>query len=169
METRQGIKAPVSTNQSSAQIVTPINKPIVKAEAPIISVPTPTPTPTPTKPVYQAPVPKMAPAPARSNNSIVSRQNTPVKTPTIMKPQPFRPSSMATFEVQQSPVSTLSLGDLSSAQPLNFKGRPDTIRPEKKVLDTLEKETDGDTLKNWPTGEDDWSEGEEIDLKNQDQ
>ncbi|MEI6835996.1 MAG: type IV secretion system DNA-binding domain-containing protein [Candidatus Falkowbacteria bacterium] len=154
MEGRQGIKT-VTTNQPAAQIVTSINKPLAKVEVPVVLTPTPT------------PILKATPIVTRPNNPVV-RQNTPVKMPNIVKPQPFRPSSMATFEVPQAPVSTLSLGDLSSAQPLNFKGRPDTIKSEKKNLDISEKESDGETLRNWPTGDENWSEGEEIDLKNQD-
>ena len=145
----------MTTNQPAAQIVTSINKPLAKVEVPVVLTPTPT------------PILKATPIVTRPNNPVV-RQNTPVKMPNIVKPQPFRPSSMATFEVPQAPVSTLSLGDLSSAQPLNFKGRPDTIKSEKKNLDISEKESDGETLRNWPTGDENWSEGEEIDLKNQD-
>jgi len=89
-------------------------------------------------------------------------------TSSVVKPQPFRPSSMANYEVAQKPSSTLSLGDLSSAQPLNFKGRPDMVKPDNKTITETEKEDDPQILKNWPVGDENWPEGEEINLERQD-
>ena len=108
-------------------------------------------------------------SPKPINNVQASRQFIPqpkINPPiiNIIKPQPFRPSSMVTFEVETKSVTTsLSLGDLSLAQPLNFRGKPDMVKPELK-----EKEEDSEILKNWPTGENDWQEGEEINLNKQD-
>lgn len=110
-------------------------------------------------PVNQVPVNSSTPRPVQNvakpvNNKPVFPKNNPPK------PQPFRPSSMAAFEVPEKPVSTMSLGDLTKAQPLNFKGQPEKIKPQEVLPDKIEEE---EIFKNWPTGES-WQEGEEIDL-----
>ncbi len=111
-----------------------------------------------------------------NNSQIPPRQSTnqaanvnilrPLKPQAPIKPQPFRPSSMASFEVPEKPVATMSLGDLSSAQPLNFKGRPDMVKTDKNITEVNDKD-DGELLANWPAG-DNWQEGEEINLNKQD-
>ena len=147
------------------QTVPPVQAPIIistKPQTPVAEAVRPTPvvikpvqTPTPIVNQIIKPV---------SNNSVPTKKPVaPRPQYNVVKPQPFRPSSMEAFEVPEKPVSTFSLGDLSKVQPLNFKGRPDMVKPEKVEV---EKEIDSEILKNWPSG-DAWQEGEEIDLSKQ--
>lgn len=150
MDARQGIK-------STESVVT--NTPVIPAS-------TPTPIQTTPKPVSPAPVvatqkkPLQTPVKTQTTKAnIPPRPNTP-------KPQPFRPSSMEAFEVPEKPVATFSLGDLTKTQPLNFKGKPDTVKTVETVELEEEKYIADEVFKNWPNG-DDWQEGEEIDLSKQ--
>ncbi len=140
--------------------------------------------------IKAAPAPtvsNVAPAPAVKNQTVASAPTTTVSKQSQTKnnyvkpaapvgsvtkpnnfskpniPQPFRPSAMEAFEVPEKPVTTLSLGDLTKAQPLNFKGQPEKNKPD-KIDEKIENESE--VLKHWPTG-DSWQEGEEINL-NQD-
>jgi len=149
METRQGtVSAPVPVSAPAAPAI------------PKVVIPAPSVAPVLAKPVSPVITPKVVasvkPAYQPKPNNIPSAK------PNMVKPQPFRPSSMEAFEVPAAPVATLSLGDLTKAQPLNFKGRPDMVKPEKEE----DVNMGSDVLKNWPSG-DTWQEGEEIDLSKQ--
>jgi len=184
MDTKQPkAVAPVVTSTPVAKIVIPTPIPVIPvvtpASAPIVApkpvspvvAPTPAPittttttTTTTSVPQIQAVSPKKIIIDPQIIKNIQST-NTQTSTPKMnnqVKTQPFRPSSMASFEVQQKPASTFSLGDLTSAQPLNFKGKSDMVKPEIKV-----KEDDSEILKNWPSDDKGWEEGEEIDLSKQ--
>lgn len=182
MDLRQGIKPAKVEASAPVKPVTPVT-PAPVAQAPVKAVPvaapqpviTPKPvqnqpiTPKPATPIQArpvTPVQRVNQAPVTNQAKPVSQAPTPRQTspirPNIVKPQPFRPSSMEAFEVPEKPVVTFSLGDLTKSQPLNFKGKPDKVKVE--PLDEV-KDTDSEILKNWPSG-DDWKEGEEIDLSN---
>lgn len=136
LETKQVVK-PVITkpvipvNQIKQEIVKPatVIKPLNQAQAPVVT--------------------KTAP-------QKIDKPNVNV---TNFKPQPFRPSAMTAFESQVSETSTISLGDLTKTQPLNFKGVPLKVKES-------EPELNSEVLKNWPSG-DNWQEGEEIDFSKQ--
>jgi CxxC-x17-CxxC domain-containing protein len=178
----------VVTTQTPTQRPTPTQNPTVApiqtpTAAPIQSRPQPTPAQTQTQ-TQRAITPNVArpqiintPKPAQNINHQVAAQSyvtpkpvsnyqTPrpaVATPprqNMVKPQPFRPSSMASYEVPETPVATFSLGDLTKSQPLNFKGKPDTVKPE--INTTKEDEV---LFKDWPS-DDSWPAGEEINLSN---
>ncbi len=63
--------------------------------------------------------PKINPVVLKKNPNIKGRENQ------IKKPQPFRPSSLAEFEVKETPKETISLESLTKVQPLDFRGRPE--------------------------------------------
>jgi Type IV secretory pathway, VirD4 components len=170
MDLRQGIKSAKVEASAPVKPVTPVTPAPVVAPQPVV------PKPVQNKPIVppvQArptnPVPRANSVPVTNqakpvNQAPTPRQTSPIR-PNIVKPQPFRPSSMEAFEVPEKPVATLSLGDLTKAQPLNFKGKPDKVKVEPiEPLDDV-RDTDSEILKNWPSG-DDWKEGEEIDLSN---
>lgn len=97
----------------------------------------------------------------------------PVAAVPLNRPQPVRPSSMSEAINNSSVDSTpsFSLSGLSSASPLNFKGRPDTHKNVvKEIIEEIKEEAevsqnDDKYLKDWPTGED-FKEGEEIKFDN---
>ena len=167
-------KAEMDARQGKTTVFTPIKQPVanpvqapVSQQPAIISAPKINSNPT----LNQAPK-KPATYQAKPANTNVPKHDFP-KSSYIVKPQPFRPSSMEAFEVPEKPVTTLSLNDLTKAQPLNFKGNPDPIKP-KKIEEPEELEEDfsdaedlnSEVLKNWPSGET-WREGEEINLNKQ--
>lgn len=80
----------------------------------------------------------------------------------VKKPQPFRPSSLAEFEVKEAPKETMSLGSLVNAQPLDFRGRPEKQKPQNNFIKGDEEKIE-EIFKDWPSGED-LNEGQEIDL-----
>ena len=150
METRQGVvSAPIPVSAPTVPVI------------PKVVVPASPVAPVSVKPVSPVITPKVA-APVKQAYQPKPNNNIPQAKPNMVKPQPFRPSSMEAFEVPAAPVATLSLGDLTKAQPLNFKGRPDMVKPEKEE----DVNMGSDVLKNWPSG-DTWQEGEEIDLSKQ--
>jgi CxxC-x17-CxxC domain-containing protein len=190
MEARQGAKpvvtvAPIVVPTPTPTPIVPVQIPVTQAPAPVItSVPasvsapvqTPTPAPiqvvTPVQSVVQVSTPITTPqkpiqfqpkTQVQTVKPISKPNNIPPRPTNIPKPQPFRPSSMEAFEVPEKPVTTFSLGDLTKAQPLNFKGKVDTVKPIEKDDDKYAKD---EVFKNWPSG-DDWKEGEEIDLSKQ--
>lgn len=80
----------------------------------------------------------------------------------VKKPQPFRPSSLAEFEVKETPKETISLESLTKAQPLDFRGRPEKRGLQNNFIKGGEEKIE-DIFKDWPSGED-LNEGQEIDL-----
>jgi CxxC-x17-CxxC domain-containing protein len=167
-------KAEMDAKQGKTAVSTPVKQPVVSpVQAPVSQQSTITPAPKINPNQNQNQVPKK---PAAYQNK-PANNNAPrhdfSKTSYIVKPQPFRPSSMEAFEVPEKPVTTLSLNDLTKVQPLNFKGNPDLIKP-KKIEEPEELEEDFSTaedlnsevLNNWPSGET-WQEGEEISLNKQ--
>jgi len=187
MESRQSVKPAALAVPIVTPILTtvaPVQTPVIQTSVPVITpVPTPisepvkTPTPTPiqvattVQPVAQTPTTAIPPKPTQFQSKAQSQTVKPISKPNnipprptnIPKPQPFRPSSMEAFAVPEKPVATFSLGDLTKAQPLNFKGKVDTVKPIEKEDD---KYTKDEVFKNWPSG-DNWQEGEEIDLSKQ--
>lgn len=168
-------KAEMDARQGKTAVSAPVQKPTAIPQAPtslrppVTSIPKPAPKPN----QVSVQVPKKPAAhQAKPVNANKPKHDFP-KPSYMAKPQPFRPSSMEAFEVPEKPIATLSLNDLTRAQPLNFKGHPDLIKP-KKLEEPEELEGDfsntedlgSEVLKNWPSGEV-WREGEEIDLNKQ--
>ena len=115
---------------------------------------------------------KNTPATPTTNRQVQPQARTvtpkPVVAPPVYRPQPIRPSALPEVvkkELTEENTPSLSLSSLNTANPLNFKGRPDTHKVVVKELEVENKQDDDKYLSNWPTGEE-LKEGEEIKFDN---
>ena len=160
IQTPAQVPVPIQSRSqpTRVQTQTQVQRPVTPA--PSIARPQIVNTPKPTQNINRPVTPQNVSTPKPAINQQAPRPVTPPR-PNLVKPQPFRPSSMASYEVPAAPVTTFSLGDLTKSQPLNFRGKPDMVKPQ-----VNEKENNEELLKNWPS-DDSWQAGEEINLANQ--